>query len=150
MPNCRNCKREISRFDKDVCPHCGTLDPIGDGYKTRDMTSFVDPLHPDYKLYKSKSRKVTAILCLLLGFLGIHNFYLGFAKKGWWEAVISLIIINVFGLGLCLVSFFKLFVMPYVVCYLIPFGVVFIAFALRSIHYFTKDSLKDASGEFLR
>jgi len=150
MPICRNCKKEITRFDKDFCPYCGTLDPIDEGYKTRDMTSFVPPTGSDITLYKSKSRKTTAILCLLLGFLGIHNFYLGFAKKGWWEAVISLLIINASGIALCILSLFDFVPFPYVVCYLIPFGVVFLAFALRSIHYYTKDSLKDATGEFLR
>ena len=27
MPTCRHCHNQISRFDVDVCPYCGTANP---------------------------------------------------------------------------------------------------------------------------
>lgn len=147
MPICKNCHRSITRFDEDVCPYCGTENPIEDGYVTKDVTSFVDPLASDYKLYKSKSRKKAALLCLFAGMFGAHNFYLGFQKAAIIELIVSLILIGGGGtlLGLLLQE-----TMPLFTWYLIFFGVVFLAYAIRSLHYFLKDSLRDAAGEFLR
>jgi len=147
MPICKNCHHSITRFDEDVCPYCGTEHPIEDGYVTKDMTSFVDPVASEYKLYKSKSRRLSATLCLFLGMFGIHNFYLGFKKVAIIELIITTILIAGGG---TLLGFFLAETMPFFSWYLIFFGVLFIFYALRSFHYFLKDSLCDASGEFLR
>ena len=89
MPTCRYCHKEISAFDKDVCPYCGTPHPIDDNYKTKDMTQFVDPVTGNYKLYKSKTRKAAGLLCLFMGFSGAQYFYLEELKRG----ILSLVIV---------------------------------------------------------
>lgn len=147
MPICKNCHHEITKFDADVCPYCGTIHPIDDNYKTRDMTSFVDPITGDYKLYKSKSRKIAGVFSLFLGIFSADLFYLGFAKKAIFRLLIDLILIG--GVG----SLF-FFLVPGLkgnwLSYLLVFGVLFVVYLIYSFHYFLKDSLVDSHGEFLR
>ncbi len=146
MPICKNCHHSISSFDKDICPYCGESNPIDEGYETKDMTQFVDPVSGDYKLYKSKSRKVSAFLCLFLGYLGAHSFYLGFHKRGIIEAAITLLAVG--GIG-SILAFALEGKIPFYLPYIILFAALFIVYAVLSIRYFHKDSLKDSRGEFL-
>ena len=146
MPTCKYCHHTISNFDKDVCPYCGEKNPIDNSYETKDMTQFVNPVTGDFKLYKSKSRMIASFLCLFLGSFGAHCFYLGFVKKGLSELFITLAFVGGFGSLLGFVWFSSL---PLPLMYLTAFSLVFIAYAIFSIRYFTKDSLKDSRGEFL-
>ncbi len=150
MPICRNCHEPITKFDSDFCPHCGMADPIDAKYKTKDMTQVIDPQRPNYKLYKSKSRVVTALLCLLFGWCGAHSFYTGFKKRGFIQLAISLALIIVVGGVFLGLSLGNMEVINPVLGFLIPFGVLFVLYALRSIYYFKKDSIKDKNGVFLR
>jgi TM2 domain-containing membrane protein YozV len=144
MPQCKNCHREISKFDSDVCPFCGTPHPIDDNYKTKDMTQFVDPVSGDYKLYKSKSKLAAGLLCVFLGEFGAHSFYLGFWKRGLVELLSTAILLG--GVGSLLFFAASLGVWGY----LIPFFALFVFYACLSYRYFRGESTKDAAGEFLR
>ncbi len=146
MPICKNCHRTIQKFDKDMCPYCGTENPIEDNYQTKDVTGFIKTTHVEGDLYKSKSRKTAGFLCLLLGYLGIHNFYLGFIKKGILELLASLIIIG--GVGCAL--FFLLEPFKNALAFVLPFALMFVVFAIISIRYFKNDSLVDSNGELLK
>jgi TM2 domain-containing membrane protein YozV len=144
MPQCKNCHREISKFDSDVCPFCGTPHPIDDNYKTKDMTQFVDPVSGDYKLYKSKSKLTAGLLCSLAGEFGAHSFYLGFWKRGLIELAISLVLIG--GVGSILFFCTPLSIWGY----LIPWFALIAFYACLSYRYYQGESTKDAAGEFLR
>lgn len=146
MAKCRECNKEISRVeDEDICPYCGCTHPIDPSYETKDITSLtLDKAGEGYTLYRSKEKKKAFILCLLLGFTGVHNFYLGFLSKGIIDAVITL----AFVLGVGLPLFFT--VWPSFLAFLIPFFVCFAVFAAISFKYIFNDTLKDAKGEFLR
>lgn len=146
MPQCRNCHRQISNYDKDICPFCGTPNPIADDYKTQDMTQFVDPITGDYKLYKSKSKKVTAYLMLTLGFTGAPYFYTLKTKAAIVVLVTSLLFIG----GLGSLFFFLVPALHNVLGYIIPLAVLYLIYAIMSIRIFKGDSLKDGNGEFLR
>lgn len=146
MPICKYCHHTISNFDKDVCPFCGEKNPIDNTYETKDMTQFVNPVTGDYKLYKSKSRKIASFLCLFLGSFGAHNFYLGYTKKGLIELLITLVLVG--GIG-SLLAFALNLSWPIPLSFVLPFAVIFVFYAFLSIRYFTKDSLKDSRGEFL-
>ncbi len=146
MPICKYCHHTISNFDKDICPFCGEKNPIDNAYETKDMTQFVNPVTGDYKLYKSKSRKMASFLCLFLGSFGVHSFYLGFVKRGIVELLLSLAFIGVLG---SLLAFAFNLGWPIPICFLLPLALVFVCYAFVSIRYFTKDSLKDKRGEFL-
>jgi hypothetical protein len=145
MPECRNCHREITKFDNDVCPYCGTPHPIDENYKTKDMTSFVDPVTGDYKLYKSKSKKTAAILAFGCGYSGAPLFYLGYLTKG-------LIVLGVFILlyaGLSLGLYFGVKALSWW-AFLIPLGMAYLVNIPFGVRYLKNDSLKDKNGEFLR
>ena len=100
---CRNCGSEIKRRDglciecglpakkgNKFCPHCGKeTNPeavlcVNCGRKISD---------PEYS---KKSRALAGHLGIFFGFLGIHNFYLGYVAKG-----IVKILMLTFGLLLC-------------------------------------------------
>jgi len=146
MPKCRNCHREITNFDKDICPYCGTPNPIEDGYKTQDMTQFVDPITSDYKLYKSKSKKTMGLLMVFLGAFGVPYFYVGKMKNGIISLLITLILVG----GGGSILFLLVPGLHNVLAYLMPLAVMMIVFALFSLRIFHSDSLKDGNGEFLR
>lgn len=145
MPTCRNCHKEISAFDKDVCPYCGTPHPIDDNYKTKDMTQFVDPVTGNYKLYKSKTRKAAGLLCLFMGFSGAQYFYLEELKRGILSLVITILLIG--GVGSAL---FFLTPLSSAWAYLIPFFADWLFYICYSFVFFFKDSIVDGNGEFLR
>ncbi len=146
MPICKNCHRTISKFDKDMCPYCGTENPIEDNYQTKDVTSFIKATKTNGGLYKSKSRKIAGFLCLFLGAFGIHNFFLGFVKKGILEFLFTSIFVG--GIG----SLLFLFVNPFknAFAFILPFLICFLFYAFASVRIFKNDSLTDANGVFLR
>lgn len=144
MPICRNCHRTISKFDRDICPYCGTPNPIADNYETKDVTSFLNTTGKNQKLYRSKSRLCAALLCLFVGEFGIHSFYLGFHKRAWIELAITLLLIGGLGSVLCFLTPLSFW------GYLLPFFVLWLVAMAFSIRYFTQESLTDANGVFLR
>jgi len=144
MPQCKNCHREITKFDNDVCPYCGTPHPIDENYKTKDMTQFVDPVTGNYQLYRSKSKKTTALLAIFLGWTGAHFFYLGFKKNGLIALLASCVLI---GGGGTLLFFFSGWGW---LGYLAAFLVAWIVYPPLAVRYIKSDTYKDANGEFLR
>jgi TM2 domain. len=146
MPSCRNCHKEISAFDKDVCPFCGTPHPIDENYKTKDMTQFVDPVTGNYQLYKSKTHKAAGLLCLFLGFAGAHYFYLEEPKKGIASLLATLLLVGGIGCGL----FFLVPLLSNALAFVLPFAAIWLYYVVFSLFLFFKDSLKDGNGEFLR
>jgi len=147
MPQCKNCHREITKFDNDVCPYCGTPHPIDENYKTKDMTQFVDPVSGNYQLYKSKTKKKTALLAIFLGWTGAHFFYLGFKKEGIIALIVSLLII---GGGGSLLFFTIPMMKPFGLGYLLSFVLAWIVYPPFAVKYVKSDTFKDANGEFLR
>ena len=125
MPYCKYCHREITRFDSDICPHCGGKKPLEDNYKTMDVTQTLTGVKLEGELYRSKSRKTFALLCCLAGYAGAHSFYLGKNLRG--AAAKSFL------------------------CYLIPaLLIVLFYFAAGVFYLFNGQSLKDGHGELLR
>ncbi len=144
MPYCKSCHKEISRLDSDICPYCGQKDPIDNDYATKDVTSSLDPMTGSYELYKSKSHVVYIGLCMGLGFLGIHDFYAGFWKRG--LAFLIAFLLLVIGAG----SLLYFLAWPSFWAYLTLFF-AYIAFDVcLGLILIKKQPLKDAEGEYLR
>jgi len=145
MPVCKYCGLKITNQDFDICPHCGEKDPIDAKYKTKDITSFVDPVTGE-ALYKSKTKKKAGLFEMFLGSFGVCSFYLGYKMKGIVSILVTLIIVG--GLG---TVFF--FVVPglagNVLSYIIPFAAVFLFHVGCSLKYFIKPDIKGADGELL-
>ncbi len=101
MPRCRNCGREITRFDQDICPHCGAKRPIDPGYETMDMTGFLDRMGGGVEeLRPARKERTYRILLFLLGFLGADLFYLGKWEKGLFALLGGLLLAGLLALGL--------------------------------------------------
>ena len=144
MPYCKSCHKEISRLDNDVCPYCGEKDPIDADYATKDVTSSINPITGKYELYKSKSLKAYVILCMALGFLGVHDFYAGFWKRGIVFLVSFLLLVGGIGSLIFFLAWKSFWI------YLILFF-AFVAFDLIYGFLLSKKApLKDAEGEYLR
>lgn len=145
MPYCKNCHKEISRLDDDICPYCGQKSPIEEDYATKDMTSHIDPMTGHYELYKSKSHKTYAILAMTVGFTGAHDFYLGFKGRG--IAFLIAFILSVALACLCPLCLKIAFAfMPL----LLVLGIWIVFDLILGFILLKKDCLKDATGEFLR
>lgn len=56
------------------------------------------PNQPIQPAAGGKSRVVTGILGILLGSLGIHNFYLGFTKKAVLQLVLTVVTLGLAGI----------------------------------------------------
>ncbi len=144
MPYCKSCHKEISRLDNDVCPYCGEVDPIASDYATKDVTSSLDPVTGKYELYKSKSLKAYVILCMCLGFLGAHDFYAGFWKRGIVFLTSFLIIVGGAGSLIFFLAWNSFWI------YLILFLAYIASDIALGLLLNKKAPLKDAEGEYLR
>ena len=97
---CPFCSKSISPSAK-VCPYCG--DDVSFGVKVGSGISGAPASQTIVRT--AKSRGIFIILGVLLGLLGIHNFYAGYYSKGTvqlaitvvlgWVAYIGIIIIGI-------------------------------------------------------
>lgn len=78
---CFNCGNAVD-FDADVCVHCGASTK-----RTHIDTS------------NQKSKIAAGILGIFLGWLGIHNFYLGYTSKAIIQVLLGTVGILLCGLG---------------------------------------------------
>lgn len=98
---CKNCGNQMDPdaavcvkcgFQKgqgnQFCPHCGAQTEPGAGFCVKCGV----PLSASTAANSSmaKSRIAAGLLGILLGGLGVHNFYLGFTGKGIAQIVLSL------------------------------------------------------------
>ena len=81
MPACRNCGARLTKFDKDVCPVCGTKNPLeGVTSDTVEMTSFINM--EQNKDFRVKKKSTMLFYSFVAGFTGLPFFYLHAIKKG--------------------------------------------------------------------
>lgn len=143
MPVCKHCHKQISRFDHDVCPYCGEENPIAEGYETQDVTQFLDQMG-EHELYKSKSRLTAGLLCIFLGYFGIHDFYLKKYRLAALELTATILLVG--GIGTILF----LLVLPNILAFLIPFGVIWLVYVILGIRLLRLQSPRDGEGVLLR
>lgn len=86
MINCPECGKEISS-NAESCPYCGS--PVWKGQaKKQTVSSYVT-------ITSNKSKKTALMLCIFLGWCGIHQFYVGRIKTGF----IYMFTLGFFGIG---------------------------------------------------
>ena len=144
MPNCRNCGARISKFDKDICPVCGTKNPLeGVSSETVEITSQIDLNNFVEGQKVVCRRKKMLVLFLACGFSAAQFFYLKRKKFAVLWLIINLVIMAAVYF---LISMFRT---PLAVCIIV---VVLSTYVLNSImgaiYYFLPD-LKDGEGEFV-
>ena len=98
---CQNCGGELMP-GANVCEKCGA--PAANGQQNGAVSG---------EYLNGKDKTTMAIICFLLGGLGIHNFMMGENKKGIVKIVASLC----FGIGyiLAIIDFVKILTGSYVV-----------------------------------
>ena len=147
MPYCRNCGARITKFEKDICPVCGTRNPLdGASSDTVEITSQLDlGAKENRKLYKAHFRLNTFIWFIFLGWTGAGFFYLAFKKRG-----LIWLLCNLAVLG-GLIALFALVVLDSKnwLAYAAPVSVVYLVNIGVGIYYLCKKDIKDGNGEFI-
>ena len=86
---CKYCGKKINE-DQEVCLNCGKM--------VKDKIGIDESIN-------HKSKVAAGVLGILLGALGIHNFYLGYTGKGIAQLLITLLTC---GFGACVTSIWGL------------------------------------------
>ena len=145
MPSCRNCGARLTKFDKDICPVCGTPHPLeGVNSETVEITSQVDLSGFEAGQKVVRRRKQMLLLACLLGFTGAAFFYLKRKVLALIWLVANLAVIA--GL-VCLFLFVAK--LPPVAAILIPIAIAYVVNAIVGVIYFYLPNLKDGEGEFV-
>lgn len=102
---CRNCGNPMD-VDRLVCGRCGSPRGAGSSFcpacgarqeKDGENCSACGcglKIHP---ISVGKSRRVAGIAGILLGSLGVHNFYLGYRGKAWGQLLITALSLGTLG-----------------------------------------------------
>ena len=145
MPYCQHCHKQISKFDTDICPHCGEKHPIAPGYQTMDVTRAFKPGDASFKMPKTRSQKTFCVLCMLLGYFGVHEFYIFRPQKGILCIAFTIVATIAVGLPLFLTGALK-----NALAFVLPFLAIWLFFVVLGMLYLKVESPKDGKGEFLR
>lgn len=98
MSNCQNCGAEVGPGVRK-CAYCGAAvahapavvpPPIAHGVPPHAMHGAHAPMPPAQAM-DQKSKIAAGLLGIFLGFLGIHNFYLGFTGKAIAQLLITVL-----------------------------------------------------------
>ena len=145
MPLCKNCGSRISKFDKDICPICGTRNPLeGVTSETIEITSEIQLGNSEFKNYHFTNRKVACLLFATLGIFGLGFYYAKFKRIALYWLIANLIIIGGFGSLFAFVTPLGIlwgYLIPLIVAYVINIGV--------GLYFLFKGNIKDGSGEFM-
>ena len=79
MYKCKKCHQALTKFDKDICPYCGTVRPLeGQSDETQDVTQIIEAenIKKDFIDYKPKKLLVYSFLLGFLGIFAAHLLYL--------------------------------------------------------------------------
>lgn len=88
---CSKCGNELLDGET-TCPNCGATETTNCPPVQQEPVVTSEPA-------KRKSANLAGILGILLGSLGIHNFYLGYTKKGLAQLLITVLTFG-FGAGI--------------------------------------------------
>ena len=105
---CKNCGTEMNE-NAAVCLKCGVNANAGNAF-CKNCGASVAPnaavclncgssISSQNKMAGSKSKIVAGLLAVLLGSLGIHNFYLRYTKRAVVQLLVSIFGSFLFGLG---------------------------------------------------
>ena len=145
MPSCRNCGARLSKFDSDICPVCGTKNPLeGVSSETIEITSQVDLNGFTDGQKVVRRRKNLLIYFLLIGFTGAGFFYLKQKKNAFLWLATNLVVIG----GLFAFFYFALS-LHLALAIILPIVTVYVFNVGTGIIYFKLPNLKDGEGEFV-
>ena len=145
MPNCKNCGARISKFDKDICPVCGTKNPLdGVSSETVEITSQIDLNNFVEGQKVVCRRKKMLILFIACGFTAAQFFYLKKKKFAVIWLILNLLVMG----GL----FFFLSMLPgihMITAIIVPIALSYAVNSIMGAIYYFLPDLKDGEGEFV-
>ena len=145
MPSCRNCGARLSKFDKDICPVCGQVNPLeGVSSETIEITSQVDLANFKAGQKVVRRRKTMLILSLVIGWCGAQFFYI---KQKTFAIIWLLINLAILG-GLFALLYF-LVKMQIALAIIIPFATAYLINIVTALVLYYRKDLKDGEGEFV-
>ena len=145
MPSCRNCGARLSKFDKDICPVCGTKNPLeGVSSETIDITSQIDIAGFSDGQKVVRHRKTAMLLSMLIGFTGAMFFYLKQKRNG-----LLWLSINILALSSIFLLLYLLAGLQLVIALIVPIALIILTNIGVGIYYYFKPNLKDGEGEFV-
>ena len=145
MPSCRNCGARLSKFDKDICPVCGQVNPLeGVSSETIEITSQVDLSNFKAGQKVVRRRKTMLILSLVIGWCGAQFFYI---KQKIFAIIWLLINLAILG-GLFALLYF-LVKMQIALAIIIPFAAAYLINIVTALVLYYRKDLKDGEGEFV-
>lgn len=146
MPKCRNCGARLSKLDKDICPVCGTKNPLeGVSSETIEITSQLSFDSAEFETYRPCTKSTALVLFASLGFSGAGWFYLNFFHVAIIWAFVNIGIL-IGGVGSLLAFLTPVgivwgYIIMLLVCYLINI--------ITGVMIYFKANMKDGRGEFL-
>lgn len=116
---CKNCGKVLEDETKDLCPDCEAQQNTevveekvevvkevnNNTNNSSEQNQNVNNQNINNNNVQRKSKVAAGVLGILLGSLGIHNFYLGYTGKGVAQLLITLLTC---GLGACATSIWGL------------------------------------------
>ena len=147
MPVCKNCNARISKFDKDVCPICGCVNPISTEHsETVDITSNISIESELKKEVKVKRKSVALVLSIILPFIGTPFFYLKYYKNGLLWFLINVVLIGL----LFVLSYFLVLKGSLIYSIIAPLVIAYICNIALGVMLYTKKDYKDGHGELVK
>lgn len=147
MPFCKNCGARLSRTkDKDICPVCGTKNPLEGALSDTDaVTKDIYLAQIKDKPYKPCSRMIAFLLSLICGWSGSAFFYLRFIKIGIVYAICNI----AFVCGLSCILYFAS-QSGLLLSILLPIIIIYIVNLALAVFFMVKGNFKDGRGELVK
>lgn len=147
MPVCKNCNARISKFDKDICPICGCVNPISTEHgETVDITSNISLESELKKEVKVRKKIVALVLSLVLPFFGTPFYYLRYYKNGLVWFLMNAVFIG----GSFSLAYFLILKNTLLWSILAPVIIAYLCNVALGIMLYTKKDYKDGRGELVK
>ena len=152
MYKCKKCHQALTKFDKDICPYCGTVRPLeGQSDETQDVTQIIEAenIKKDFIDYKPKKLLVYAFLLGFLGIFAAHLLYLKMYVKATFLFLSNIFFIGAGGYLLSLLNIEE-FSSMYYLYWVIAAAVLFAIYLIVAITVFLKKNVLDKDGQVLK
>lgn len=150
MPKCKRCKKNLTKFDKEICPFCGEKNPLnGNEGQTLDITESIKTIDSNDDIllnYKQKSKLLNALLCMFFGIFGIDEIYLGFKNRFLIRIIVNAVIYVI----LVLLFYFTSSSQEKFFIFVLPLLILFTFWLIIGLIYLLLKNKKDSNGAFLK
>lgn len=152
MYKCKKCHQALTKFDKDICPYCGTIKPLeGQNDDTQDITQIIEAenIKKDFVDYKPKKIVVYSILLGFLGIFAAHLLYLKMYVKAIFLFLSNILFIAGGGYLLSLLNI-EGFSSMYYLYWILSTSVLFIIYLIISVIVFFRKNVLDKDRQPLK